>query len=188
MSHKKFGPDRFSRFDVYWIQTNKQTNKQTDKPNLYIDIYASARTNLGNEGFFQQKSTSSKLESWMMSGHTIRKKTEITTLFLIQGASRHSLILTLNCCYFIKYFFLDFEKLKVLIGNLFQFWLSINPTLIMWGPPPKKHLPGWFSRFNVYLLVTNKHPPKKDKESKKIYRCRYIYKCVRTISILNPIV
>ena len=36
MSHKKFGPDRFSRFDVYWIQTNKQTNKQADKPNLYI--------------------------------------------------------------------------------------------------------------------------------------------------------
>ena len=33
MSHKKFGPDRFSRFDVYWIQTPKQT----DKPNLYID-------------------------------------------------------------------------------------------------------------------------------------------------------
>jgi len=30
---KKFGPDRFCRFDVYWIQTNKQT----DKPNLYID-------------------------------------------------------------------------------------------------------------------------------------------------------
>ena len=59
MSHKKFGPDRFSRFDFYWIQTNKHP----DKPNLYIDIYASARTNLGNEGFFQQKSTSSKLES-----------------------------------------------------------------------------------------------------------------------------
>ena len=37
MSYKKFGPDRFSRFDAYWIQTNKQTNKQTDKPNLYID-------------------------------------------------------------------------------------------------------------------------------------------------------
>ena len=33
MSHKKFGPDRFSRFDVYWIQTDRQT----DKPNLYID-------------------------------------------------------------------------------------------------------------------------------------------------------
>ena len=31
MSHKKFGPDRFSRFDVYWILTNKQTNKQTDR-------------------------------------------------------------------------------------------------------------------------------------------------------------
>ena len=34
MSHKKFGPDRFSRFDVYWIQTNRQT----DKPNLYLDL------------------------------------------------------------------------------------------------------------------------------------------------------
>ena len=33
MAHKKIGPDRFSRFDVYWIQTEKQT----DKPNLYID-------------------------------------------------------------------------------------------------------------------------------------------------------
>ena len=31
---KKFGPDRFSRFEVYWIQTNKQT----PKPNLYINI------------------------------------------------------------------------------------------------------------------------------------------------------
>jgi len=38
MSHKKVGPDRFSRFDVYWIQTNKQTPKQTDKPNLYEDL------------------------------------------------------------------------------------------------------------------------------------------------------
>ena len=36
MSHKKFGPDRFSRFDVF-LGTNRQTNKQTDKPNLYID-------------------------------------------------------------------------------------------------------------------------------------------------------
>ena len=38
MSHKKIGPDRFSRFDVYWIQTNRQTDRQTDKPNLYIDL------------------------------------------------------------------------------------------------------------------------------------------------------
>ena len=28
MSHKKFGPDRFSRFDVYWIQTNKHPDRQ----------------------------------------------------------------------------------------------------------------------------------------------------------------
>ena len=38
MSYKKFGPDRFSRFDVYWIQTNKQTPKHPEKPNLYIDV------------------------------------------------------------------------------------------------------------------------------------------------------
>ena len=25
---QKIGPDRVSRFDVYWIQTDKQTNKQ----------------------------------------------------------------------------------------------------------------------------------------------------------------
>ena len=34
---KKFGPDRLSRFGVYWMETNKQTkqtNKQTNK--LYI--------------------------------------------------------------------------------------------------------------------------------------------------------
>ena len=37
MSHKKFGADRFNRFDVYWIQTDRQTDKQTDKPNLYIE-------------------------------------------------------------------------------------------------------------------------------------------------------
>ena len=32
-SHTKFGPDRSSRFDVYWIQTNRQTDKQR----LYIE-------------------------------------------------------------------------------------------------------------------------------------------------------
>ena len=43
MSHKKFGPDRFSRFDVYLLDTNKQTDKQTDKPNLYIEVTQAAR-------------------------------------------------------------------------------------------------------------------------------------------------
>ena len=36
MSHKKFGPDRFSRFDVYWVQTDKQTDRQTSQ--IYIQI------------------------------------------------------------------------------------------------------------------------------------------------------
>ena len=28
-SHKKIGPDQFSRFDVYWSHTNRQTDKQS---------------------------------------------------------------------------------------------------------------------------------------------------------------
>ena len=38
---KKIGPDWFSRFDVYWIQTYKHP-RQTDKLNLYIDCIKSA--------------------------------------------------------------------------------------------------------------------------------------------------
>ena len=44
MSHKKFGPDRFSRFDVYWIQRNKQTNKQTDRQAKFIYRYIRAKS------------------------------------------------------------------------------------------------------------------------------------------------
>ena len=39
MSHKKFGPDRFSRFDVYWIQTNKKTNRHPDRQAKFIYRY-----------------------------------------------------------------------------------------------------------------------------------------------------
>ena len=35
----KFGPIRFSRFDVYWIQTNKQTDKQS----IYEDYMSEIR-------------------------------------------------------------------------------------------------------------------------------------------------
>ena len=35
MSHTKFGPDRFSRFNVYWI---KQTDKQTEKQSKYREV------------------------------------------------------------------------------------------------------------------------------------------------------
>ena len=33
--HKKIGPDRFSRFDVYWIQTDTNHEKQTDRQAKY---------------------------------------------------------------------------------------------------------------------------------------------------------
>ena len=56
MSHKKFGPNRFSRFDVYWTQTNRSTDRQTDKPNLYIEkaskknpVQSSLKVYLGNK-------------------------------------------------------------------------------------------------------------------------------------------
>ena len=37
---QKFGPDRYSRFDVFfgYKQKNRQTNKQTDKLNLNIAL------------------------------------------------------------------------------------------------------------------------------------------------------
>jgi len=48
MSHKKFGPDQFSRFDVYWIQTDRQTDKQTNRQAKFID----ARKNTMNSAIF----------------------------------------------------------------------------------------------------------------------------------------
>ena len=36
-SHTKFGLDRFSRFDVYCIQTDKQNKKHPDKQSMNID-------------------------------------------------------------------------------------------------------------------------------------------------------
>ena len=44
-----FGPDRFSRFDVYWIQTNKQTEKQ----NIYIDVLKPKNDLISQRQFFQ---------------------------------------------------------------------------------------------------------------------------------------
>ena len=38
-SHTKFGPDRFNRLDVYWIQTNRETYKQTPCQEKYIYRY-----------------------------------------------------------------------------------------------------------------------------------------------------
>ncbi len=37
-SHKTFGPDRFSCFDVYWIQTERQTNRQAKYIFSFVSI------------------------------------------------------------------------------------------------------------------------------------------------------
>ena len=50
-SHKKLGPDRFSRFDVYWIQINRHT--LTD--NLNIDVM---------DKYHNRKKQNSNLNHW----------------------------------------------------------------------------------------------------------------------------
>ncbi len=42
-SHTKFGPNRFSRFNVYWIQPDRQTDKQTSKVFIEIVLFLSFR-------------------------------------------------------------------------------------------------------------------------------------------------
>ena len=74
MSHKKFGPDRFSRFDVYWIQTDKQTNKQTSQ--IYIQRWKCTNFNRKKpenlrtlqNGNFQRNSKKLKLLMANLSG------------------------------------------------------------------------------------------------------------------------
>ena len=36
-AHTKLGPDQFSRFDVYWFQTDRQTPRHPDKQIIYMD-------------------------------------------------------------------------------------------------------------------------------------------------------
>ena len=36
-SHTQIGPDFFSRFDVYWIQTDNQRDRHPDKQSIYKD-------------------------------------------------------------------------------------------------------------------------------------------------------
>ena len=38
-SHAKFGPDRFSRLDEYWTQTDRQSDRQTSKVYIYRCVY-----------------------------------------------------------------------------------------------------------------------------------------------------
>ena len=47
---QNLGHDRFSRFDIYWPQTNKQTNKQTkseEKTMFYVPVYIISIVNNG---------------------------------------------------------------------------------------------------------------------------------------------
>ena len=78
MSHIKFGPDRFSRFDVYWIQTNRQT----DKPNLYLDIARiSVEKWTGAAGFLELDCrifTTKKKKVSLQKSYSRQKKTKST--------------------------------------------------------------------------------------------------------------
>ena len=74
MPHKKFGPDRFSRFDVYWIQTDRQTNKQTSQ----IKIFNS----LNN---FSKEETSCCRGSRMERDRSSKSAKEASKVLLFQG-------------------------------------------------------------------------------------------------------
>ena len=102
------------------------------------------------------------VQGFMSYEWTYNQKNRDYYFIYVQGPSRHSLILTLNCCSFIKYFFLDFEKSKVLFGNFFQFWPSINLTVIMWGPK-KICLIGSAVLTFIFWLQTNTNPPRQAK-------------------------
>ena len=43
-SRTKFWPDRFSRFDVYWIQTDRQTDKQSIQIDVHEGLYLNVST------------------------------------------------------------------------------------------------------------------------------------------------
>ena len=56
-SHTKFGPNRFSHFEVYWIQTKRQTNRQKDRLNLYKEEkyrYICKTCNLQIKGHYEK--------------------------------------------------------------------------------------------------------------------------------------
>ena len=43
-SRTKFWPDRFSRFDVYWIQTDRQTDKQSIQIDVHEGLYLNVQS------------------------------------------------------------------------------------------------------------------------------------------------
>ena len=92
-SHKKFGPDRLSRFNVDWIHTDKQTDKQSIYIYRYIYIYCVVcPVNPKNMMSIQHKpnltlvlvfKTYSTLEIWTMK-HQQRSLIQLTPLFSFQ--------------------------------------------------------------------------------------------------------
>ena len=46
-SHTKFGVYRFSRFDIYWLQADRQADTQTDKQIIYIEENKMAKNKNG---------------------------------------------------------------------------------------------------------------------------------------------
>ena len=96
MSHKKFGSDRFSRFDVYWIQTDRQTDRQAKFIyRLYrilrhvYKIYFFIRTKMENIFYFNY------LKNFFVSDH----------LLISFSILKAYLSLIIRCLLFLLYFF-----------------------------------------------------------------------------------
>ena len=58
-SYTKFGSDQFSRFDVYWIQTNRHPSKQTkkNKKNTQASKQKKTKKHPGKQTKKKQKNT-----------------------------------------------------------------------------------------------------------------------------------
>ena len=92
MSHKKFGSDRFSRFDVYWIQTDRQAKFIYRLYRILrhvYKIYFFIRTKMENIFYFNY------LEKIFVSDH----------LLISFSILKAYLSLIIRCLLFLLYFF-----------------------------------------------------------------------------------
>ena len=105
MPHKKFGPDRFSRFDVYWIQTNRHPDRQTNRQAKFLYRYL----------FFIGFYTIIPIFHWVLYQHTY---------FLL------GFYTIIHIFHWVLYYFTYFSKGLILLYLLFIGFYTILPIFI----------------------------------------------------------
>ena len=111
-SHTKFGPDRFSRFDVYWTQTDGHPNRQVKY--IYIKICLICLENAEFAGTY--------LYAWIWGWN--RKYREIQGKHSKSFYHSYSIFLITS---FLLIFGLPFLRLLALFPRYFKFiWSPFN--------------------------------------------------------------